>query len=233
MIAPLGRSGDGAVNGLARAILAGNMRGRCASQSSRTGAHRGGSAPPGLRSAGYELVVVRFALLSAGALVLAGCGGHGRATTPAPPRLVAEHCGSAYAGLHARTFWFRAADGTRLDGALLGSGRRVVVLATEYPSDYCAWLDYAQVLHARGYAGFLFDFRGQGDSNAGTGRAYDSDVVGAVAEARRRLAPRRVLLVGASLGGAAVVAAASEIRPRVDGVVSLAGSRGCASSCPG
>lgn len=178
-------------------------------------------------------MVVRFALLSAGALVLAGCGRHGRATTPAPPRLVAEHCGSAYAGLHARTFWFRAADGTRLDGALLGSGRRVVVLATEYPSDYCAWLDYAQVLHARGYAGFLFDFRGQGDSNAGTGRAYDSDVVGAVAEARRRLAPRRVLLVGASLGGAAVVAAASEIRPRVDGVVSLAGSRGCASSCPG
>lgn len=177
-------------------------------------------------------MVVRFALLSAGALVLAGCGRHGRATTPAPPRLVAEHCGSAYAGLHARTFWFRAADGTRLDGALLGSGRRVVVLATEYPSDYCAWLDYAQVLHARGYAGFLFDFRGQGDSNAGTGRAYDSDVVGAVAEARRRLAPRRVLLVGVPRrrGGRG---GGQEIRPRVDGVVSLAGSRGCASSCPG
>jgi pimeloyl-ACP methyl ester carboxylesterase len=148
-----------------------------------------------------------------------------RVRDPAPPEGLAARCGSELAD-PSRTFWFRARDGVRLDGAEVGSGSAVVVLAHQDPSDLCPWLGYASMLARSGFRAFLFDFRGYGHSedaeSAVAAWRLQDDVAGAVAEARLRGA-RRVFLVGGSLGGAAVVAAAPTIRPPVDGVVSLSG----------
>jgi pimeloyl-ACP methyl ester carboxylesterase len=148
---------------------------------------------------------------------------HDRLRDPPAPEPLAKRCGGSIP-VPSQTFWFRSRDGLRLDGALVGSGSTAVVLAHEYPSDLCPWLDYAGTLARAGFRAFLFDFRGFGESEeaqtpAATWRLQD-DVAGAVTEARRQGA-RRVILVGASMGASAVVVAAPTIRPPVDGVVSL------------
>ena len=113
----------------------------------------------------------------------------------------------------------------QLDGAVLGSGRTVVVLATEYPADLCSWLPEALVLQKRGFRVFLFDFRGFGLSTqppAAKQRRFVEDVVGAAREVRARGATR-VYLMGASLGATSSIVAAGRIKPLVAGVVSLSG----------
>jgi alpha-beta hydrolase superfamily lysophospholipase len=141
----------------------------------------------------------------------------------APPESLAKRCGTAVASPN-RTFWFRSRDGLRLDGGIVGSGSTVIVLAHQYPSDLCPWLDYAGVLARSGFSAFLFDFRGFGRSQDGKTPSaawrLQDDVVGAVEEARRQGA-KHVFLVGASMGATVAAIAAPAIRPSVDGVVSL------------
>jgi dienelactone hydrolase len=142
---------------------------------------------------------------------------------PMPPPSLAERCGGHPGGT---VFWFKAADGARLDGAVLGTGSTGVVLATESPGDVCSWLREALVLRKRGLRVFLFDFRGMGASplptQLRTPLDYSADVVGAARELRVRGA-RRIYLMGASLGGTSSIVAAVRIRPAVAGVVSLSG----------
>jgi pimeloyl-ACP methyl ester carboxylesterase len=57
----------------------------------------------------------------------------------------------------------------------------------------------------------LFDYRGFGLSAKVTGKRagrIDADITGSIAALRRR-GPQKIVLVGASLGGSAVLAAAS------------------------
>jgi pimeloyl-ACP methyl ester carboxylesterase len=121
--------------------------------------------------------------------------------------------------------WFRAADGTRLVGHRFGGpragGRTAVVLAHMSDGDLCAWAPYARVLARNGLFAFAFDFRGHGFSQGRSryGR-LPADATAAVREVRR-LGARRVVLVGASLGGIAALAAAPGIRPALAGVVAV------------
>jgi pimeloyl-ACP methyl ester carboxylesterase len=118
---------------------------------------------------------------------------------------------------------FRAADGTRLVGHRWGHGQTFVVLAHQYGGDTCEWAPYAQRLAGLGYTALAFDLRGFGRSQKRYGDLlirYDRDVA-AAARLARTLGARRVILVGASLGANAVVAAAAAIAPAVQGVVSL------------
>lgn len=121
----------------------------------------------------------------------------------------------------ARAIWFRAADGTRLYGALLGSGQVGVVVANDVPHPLCETLTPARFLAARGYRVLVFDYRDRGlsDASDAPGR-LDQDVVGAVAELRARGATR-VILLGSYAGVAAAIVAATEIRPPVDGVIGI------------
>ena len=122
---------------------------------------------------------------------------------------------------------FRAPDGTRLVGHRFGGkrpGRRTaVVLAHMSEGDLCSWVPYARRLAARGFFVFPFDFRGHGFSEGAQdhGKAV-ADTIGAV-RAVRALGARRVVVVGASLGGIAAVIAAPRLRPPVQGVVSVSG----------
>jgi len=120
---------------------------------------------------------------------------------------------------------FRATDGPRLAGALFGHGRAGVVLAHQLGADLCQWVPFARVLARSGYRALPFDFRGYGSSqDVDVNLHVDRDVAGAAAELRRR-GVTKVFLVGASMGGTAVVVAGARVRPRVAGVVDLSGPR--------
>jgi pimeloyl-ACP methyl ester carboxylesterase len=120
---------------------------------------------------------------------------------------------------------FRAADGTRLVGHRFGSGRVAVVLAHESRGWLCEWVPYAKRLAARGYLAFPFDFRGYGESQTHpvSNARLDLDVA-AAAKTVRGLGAKKVFLVGASIGGSAVLRAAADSRPLVNGVVSVSGA---------
>jgi pimeloyl-ACP methyl ester carboxylesterase len=126
---------------------------------------------------------------------------------------------------------FQAADGVRLIGVVLGRGPNAVVLAHQggggAPGDLCAWVPYARTLRAAGYRVLVFDHRAFGSSaeprSIARYRRVDLDVVGAVRLMRARGATR-VVLGGASLGGAAVVGAGAAFRVPVQGVFTIGGT---------
>jgi len=125
-----------------------------------------------------------------------------------------------------RVLRFRAIDNVRLIGVEFGRGPRGVILAHQGggPPNLCGWVPYARVLAAAGYRVLVFDYRGFGSSGEAahwrrTDR-IDFDVLGAIRVLRGRGA-RSVVLGGASLGGAAVLGAAAQALPAVDGVISF------------
>lgn len=120
---------------------------------------------------------------------------------------------------------FRAAGGTNLVGHRFGGkkpgSRTAVVLAHMSVGDLCQWVPYARALARQGFFVFPFDFRGHGASGGRENhRRAAGDVVAAV-RAVRGLGARKVVVVGASLGGIAALVAAPSIRPAVDGVAAV------------
>jgi pimeloyl-ACP methyl ester carboxylesterase len=116
----------------------------------------------------------------------------------------------------------KAADGATVYGVEVGTGKTGVVLAHQYLSDHCEFMDFARELAGAGFRALTIDFRYNGASTGGNSSRLDLDVVAAVARLRGDGATR-IKLVGASMGGTAVLVAASRITPPVDGVVSLSG----------
>jgi dienelactone hydrolase len=169
----------------------------------------------------------------------AGCGGDGgdqatgrattteASTTTAPTTTVsttATATGAAtgtcgLAGADDITFPAGRADAT-LHAVTIGSGPTAVVLAHETGQDACDWAFFVPDLATEGRQVIAFDFSDGGSSSyVGDGR-NDLDVLAAVAEARRRGATR-VVVIGASKGATAAVAAAGAPGSGIDGVVSL------------
>ena len=118
---------------------------------------------------------------------------------------------------------FRAADGTKLVGHLFGTGRTAVILGHQSNGSLCEWLAYARRLARLGYTAFAIDFRGHGLSQLRAGAAGNrlaSDLDAAVKLVRKR-GKQKVFLVGASMGGIASLVAGANVKPAVDGVVSV------------
>ena len=143
-----------------------------------------------------------------------------------PPPVDAKQCALGSLGLRARPFWFRAADGIVLAGAVYGRGPRGVVLAPESGGSHCGWLPFIKRLVGAGYHVLAYDLRGRGESPALDPKKwpirYDPDVVGAVRELRR-LGARTVVAGGASLGGASVLAAGPKLTQIAEGVIDFSG----------
>jgi pimeloyl-ACP methyl ester carboxylesterase len=116
---------------------------------------------------------------------------------------------------------FRAADGLRLAGHRFGRGKTAVIFAHEARGGACQWIPYARALARRGYLTIAFDFRGYGRSQTprrGAWSRLPADVI-AAAKLSRRLGAKKVVVVGASMGGTAVVVAAANARTVIDGVI--------------
>jgi pimeloyl-ACP methyl ester carboxylesterase len=121
---------------------------------------------------------------------------------------------------------FTAADGTRLAGHRFGRGDTAVVFAHMSRGSLCQWVPYAQRLARMGYLALPFDFRNYGDSQRRSfpaSRRWAGDIAAAV-KTVRQLGAKKVFVVGASLGGSACVQAAANVKPLVNGVVSLSGA---------
>jgi pimeloyl-ACP methyl ester carboxylesterase len=120
--------------------------------------------------------------------------------------------------------WLMTSDGVRLYAIESGTGDTAVVLAHESGSDLCGWLSYMETLNHAGIRTLAFDFRGNGESDYPADEqllALGLDLAAAVDRVRADGA-KHVFLLGASMGGAAVVQNSSGIR--VDGLISLSGT---------
>lgn len=162
---------------------------------------------------------------------LAGCvgGQPGPATSAAaspavPPTVsVAEFCGgSVPARLEQQVL--KAPDGIALNTAWLGSGSTTAVLLHQTDGNgICGFLFYAEFLARKGIRVAVVDLCGYGQSNC-TGRPLADDPVGQVklvASAARAGGAKRVVLVGASMGGSLAVTAAQATQ--ADAIVDLSG----------
>lgn len=117
---------------------------------------------------------------------------------------------------------FATRDGGRIEGAYFpAAGHRVVLLCHGKVFNKESWYDFAEELQEAGIPAFAIDFRGYGNSTAEDLSALQLDVLGAVEHLSGRPG-RRIGIVGASMGGHAVLKALSAgAPPAVDRVVIL------------
>ncbi|MEV0458672.1 alpha/beta hydrolase [Catellatospora methionotrophica] len=157
-----------------------------------------------------------LALLAA--VTLAGCTGGDpvAAPSPAPTGLNAGATCDLPTGARQTRFGDHGAD---LGGVILGSGKTGVVLAHQNGGDVCQWISYAFELAGKGYRVMAFDFGGFGVSTRG--ELDNPQQVAAAAAALRADGATDIVLVGASMGGTAVLVAAPTVTPPPVAVVSL------------
>jgi dienelactone hydrolase len=89
-----------------------------------------------------------------------------------------------------------------------------VVLANQSDQNLCGWLPFARVAAARGFRVLLHDYAGNAVEDIARSAAR-----------LRALGARTVVLVGASKGAKAAMAAATMVRPAVAGAVSVSPER--------
>jgi alpha-beta hydrolase superfamily lysophospholipase len=158
-----------------------------------------------------RIVLALSAVLAATGLLLASAG----STAP------------SHACVNANELWFRAADGTRLVGHRFGGtkpgARTAVVFAHMSVGDLCQWVPYARRLARQGVFAFPFDLRGHGFSEGRQNHRRAAADLAAAVRAVRVLGARKVVVMGASLGGIAALVAAPSLKPAVDGIVSVSG----------
>ncbi len=122
---------------------------------------------------------------------------------------------------------FSAEDGTELIGRLWGEGDVGVVLAHGFSEQTGQddWLPWPRILSEEGYTVLTFNFRGfcsrQGCSGGGIQLGNNWKDVLAAMDLLSSQGVERVFLVGASMGGIAVMRAARDPGVEVAGVVSL------------
>ena len=149
-------------------------------------------------------------------VAVVGCGGNGgeeagrtTSTSGTTSTTTAAPCGAA--GVQAVTL--TTGDGTEIDAALVGEGTIGVVLGHQFRSDFCSWVPFAQQLAKRHMSALAVNFASM---------YLDGDMVAGARELLRRGA-KRIILVGASMGGTAALVAATNID--VAGVVAVSAPR--------
>jgi alpha-beta hydrolase superfamily lysophospholipase len=147
----------------------------------------------------------------------------GAAPADEPPPTLEAACGSMF-DVDATPMWLIAEDGVRLYAVVSGDGPTTLVLAHQGRSTLCGWLPYMKTANKHSIRTLAFDFRTNGHSEGPEENrlALGLDLAAAVDKARADGA-EHVFLMGASMGGAAIVQNSASLR--VDGRISLSGTR--------
>ena len=169
-------------------------------------------------------------LTLAAAVALAGCDNapsHGSASNhPVTPSTTSTPFGAAdWTCLSGRErkqlFVLRGPGPDRMTALSVGTGRVAVILAHQVSGSLCQWWPYGRTLAAAGLRVVAFDFDGDGASPPGDGN-YPGEVVAAARWARQAGA-RKIILMGGSMGGTAVMVAAAHLGASITGVIDLSG----------
>jgi pimeloyl-ACP methyl ester carboxylesterase len=100
-----------------------------------------------------------------------------------------------------------------LAGRLFGSGRVGVVLAHMLPSDATSWYPAARKMAAAGYLALAFNFRGYDGSQGSKNTAGAPKDLKAARDMIIQQGAQSIVLVGASTGATAAIAAAPALDP--------------------
>jgi pimeloyl-ACP methyl ester carboxylesterase len=161
---------------------------------------------------------------------LAGCDGsmdhHADSTPHVTPTTTSSPFGAAdWSCLSPRErgqmFVLRGPGQDRLAALSVGTGPVAVILAHQVAGSLCQWWPYGRTLAAAGFRVVAFDFDGCGASPPG-----DSDYPGEVAAAAgwaRHAGAKKIILMGGSMGGTAVMVAAARLGGSAAGVIDLSG----------
>jgi dienelactone hydrolase len=117
---------------------------------------------------------------------------------------------------------FPATDGVPLHGALSGHGDTAVILSNMGDNDPGPWEQFAPLLVGRGYRVLTYSFRYPMHTNSfipAYAQATVPDLLGAVAYARQSGA-KRIVLIGASLGGITVGKVGAQTRAEAVVIIS-------------
>lgn len=181
-----------------------------------------------MRASRLRRLGVQLAAVGTVSATVVACGGSGHRRQAARPATVSTStqatsqmtstglasgpsingCNYAVPGAHLVRF---AAVREKLRAAVAGTGTTGVVLANQSDNKACQWLPFPAYLASRGMRVLAFDY-GNGDASA---------EVQAAARFLRARGARRVVLIGASLGGAVVIDAGLHLHPAPAAVVSL------------
>lgn len=112
-------------------------------------------------------------------------------------------------------------DGIVLNGTLFGGDNEtLVILCHMRPADQTSWFPFAEELERRGYAALTLNFRGYGDSEGDQDFDKLDDDLLATVRYMRQIGRERIFLIGASMGGTAVLVVAAQ-DPSIEGVVAI------------
>ena len=117
-------------------------------------------------------------------------------------------------------FLLRGPGRDHLAALSIGAGRVAVILAHQSSGSLCQWWPYARSLAVR-FRVVAFDFDGVGASPPGDGN-YPGEVAAAAQWARDHGA-RQIVLMGASMGGTAVMVAAARLGGTIACLIDLSG----------
>lgn len=144
------------------------------------------------------------------ALALAGCGVTGDAadgtrTSAATPTPQA----TATLAVPTRAVTFITPDGLRLGGTIYGGGTVGVALSHQSDGTQNQWRGFARQLAAHGYMALAFDFRGRNTSEGPADVSKEDVDLRAAIRFLRAQGATRIVLIGASLGGAVTLRVAA------------------------
>ena len=167
---------------------------------------------------------MRLIPIVAAALLLTGCTSSPPAPTADPARSPAEVCNTPALG---DTGVWIDVDGDRFEAGVVGEGSTAVVLVHQSGANYCGWARFVDVLSENGIQSVLLNLCGSGETECASEEHLVETgakaVIGA-AEWARENGAERVVVMGASLGGAVAIAAAgSDEGTTIDGVADLSG----------
>lgn len=179
-------------------------------------------------------MVLRLVLLAA-VFALAGCSGSGEdspapAPSSAPPWQVVEgalgRCGPQPAAVTDTRIDYRVLRDPEV-GAIpsvrVGDGPVVAVLLHQTDGNgLCGWLPFAAEVERAGMTALAIDLCGYGKSACDEAADQVDPVAAAVRYARDELDARRVVVVGASMGGSVALIAGATV-PGIDAVADLSG----------